>query len=513
MKEGIAAPGVQTGGGPEPAARPPGGEAWAEFLRAPVRMRVFLLGCAAAALALPLLLADLGPTPSIAAWLTAGVLVGVSVLNVEISRALAGGVEHSHQPHKALSAWSFASALLLAPPWLLVVVPVSYVHARWRGVRLPLWKWVGSAVYLVLAGVAAAVVRHLLRPDEPNWMAGDGGGGILPLFVAAAAFLVVESVLFAGSALLNHREDEVWLRRTLSSLSFYRTESAVLLIGGLLAALWTGGAWFVLLLVPIYAIAQRAALHEPLRERAEASARLAEKNRELEAAHDFKVDLLGMLGHEIGNPMTAIIGYAQVGADALRADDRDLARRSFTVVEANAARIRTVLDEILSMVSSEGGALVAHPEECRLEPHLRKAAAAQPPDRQPAVVCPEDLTAQVQPGHLDQMLANLLANAEKYAGGATCLRAAATDHGEVEIEVIDAGPGVAPEFEDRLFDKFSRGTQTAGRLSGTGLGLFITRELARANRGDVSHRRARPSGSVFVVRLPGHAEGPIDEIG
>ena len=82
-------------------------------------------------------------------------------------------------------------------------------------------------------------------------MAGNGGRGLLTMVVAALTFLVVESVLFVGPALLNRAEDEAWLRSTLVSTSYYATEGGVLLIGGLLSAVWTGGAWFVLLFVPI----------------------------------------------------------------------------------------------------------------------------------------------------------------------------------------------------------------------------------------------------------------------
>jgi signal transduction histidine kinase len=483
---------------------------WAEFWSTPTRVHVYLMVCTLAALSLPFVMRDLGPGPAPRSeWLTAGVLILVSVLNVEISRGLSGGLERSHQPHKALSAWAFSAALLLPTPWLLVVVPVTYAHARWRGLRLPLWKWAGSAVFLVLAGLAAAVARDRFFGDRVNWLEGDGGRGFAAMLGAAVVFLAVETVLFAGSALLNRAEDEIWLRRTLSSASFYTTEAAVLLIGGLLSALWTGGLWYIPLLVPIYALAQRAALHEPLRERAEAAAALAATNRELQAANEFKIDLMGMLGHEIGNPLTAVLGYAQLGAEAVESDDRELVRRSFEVIEANAAKVRTVLHEILNLVSTDRGALLAHPEECLVEPRLRAAASAQPPGRQPVVECAPDLTAYVQPGHLDQMLANLLGNADKYAGGATRLRAALAPAGDtVEVEVTDAGPGVPPEFRGRLFDKYSRSEGTAQDVVGTGLGLFITRELALANHGSVAYRPDADGGSTFVIVLPACAPQP-----
>jgi signal transduction histidine kinase len=328
------------------------------------------------------------------------------------------------------------------------------------------------------------------------------GWDLVAMLAAAAAFLAVETVLFLGSATFNRAEDEVWLRRTLASRSFYGTELGVLFIGGLLTAVWTAGPWFILLLLPIYALVQRAALHEPLRERAEAAAQLASKNAELELANQFKIDLLGMLGHEIGNPLTAIVGYAQVGADALDDGAVELGRESLTVVERNAAQIQQVVHEILTLVSSERGALTAHPEPCPLEPHLQAAASSQPQGCQPCVECPAGLAALVQPSHLDQILANLVGNAAKYAGGANRITARSTPAGLVEVGVVDSGPGVPPAFREHLFQRFARDADTAQQVMGTGLGLFIARELARANNGDVVLRDGDPSGSVFVLTLP-----------
>ncbi|MGZ4489576.1 MAG: sensor histidine kinase [Nocardioidaceae bacterium] len=74
--------------------------------------------------------------------------------------------------------------------------------------------------------------------------------------------------------------------------------------------------------------------------------------------------------------------------------------------------------------------------------------------------------------------------------------------GQVEVRVTDAGPGVPPAFRAHLFQRFSRDAGTAQQVMGTGLGLFIARELARANHGDIMLRDRNPSGSVFVLALP-----------
>jgi len=479
----------------------PAAAEWAAFTGTPLVVRGYLLVVGAAAVALPLAL-DLPVNASIPEWITAAALTVVSVLNIEIGRVLAGGLAHTQQPHKALSAWAFACALLLPPPWLLLIVPATYVHARWRGIRVPVWKWIGSAAFLVLSAVAAGSVRQAMMHTEANWMHGDGGRGLVAVVLAAVAFLAVETLLFAGIALLNDASDEIWLRQTLTSWSFYSTEAGVLVIGGLLSAVWTGGAWFTLLFIPVYVLAQRASLHEPLRERAAAAAQLSRKNDELELANQFKIDLMSMLSHEIGNPLTAVQGWAQLAEEAIAAEEPDTARKALVVIERNAVQIRTVLYDIFTMVASDRGALAAVPEPCPVHQHLSSAASGRPPGMQPEVDCPEGLVASVQPGHFDQILVNLLSNADKYAGGATRVSAVARPDGQVEVRVEDGGPGVPAEFRDHLFQRFSRGAETAPDVLGSGLGLFITRELARANGGEVRHSDRTPAGSVFVVTLP-----------
>lgn len=240
------------------------------FLRITAPAQVWVGTAVLAALSLPLVLdheighghTDLDP-------LVLVVLLTMSVLNIEIGRLLEGGAADGQRPHKALSTWSFACALVLSIGWLVPVVAISYAHARWRGMRVPLWKWVGSAAYVVLAGVAAAAAAHAVLGAQDTLLQGDGLRGLAAVLAGAGAFLAVETLLFHGSAYLNSADDEQWLRQTLAQPSFYVTELGVLLVGGLAAAVWTAGPWFLALLLPVFVLAQRAVLHEPLRERAD----------------------------------------------------------------------------------------------------------------------------------------------------------------------------------------------------------------------------------------------------
>lgn len=482
---------------------------WRAFRAATPGLQAFLALTTVAALVVPWLVVNaLDESSSTHQLLTIAVLVAVSVLNVEVGRSLTGGLERTHQPHKALSAWALATALLLPTQWLLVLVPLTYAHTWWRGMRIRLWKWIGSAGFLVLSGCFAQWVAMSVMGANINYMTGAGGRGLVAILLATLAFLGLEALLFWGPATLNHPEDEVWLQATLRSSSFYGTEAVVLIIGALFSAVWTGGPWFVLLTVPIYLIAQRAALHEPLRQRAESAVVLSEQNAELEQANQFQSDLMAMLGHEIGNPLTSVMGYTEVGIEALDSGDTVFAREALGIVDRAANQVQGVLNDVLALVASDRRALVATPERTPLAPRLQAAAAHQPPQGRPTVDCPDDLAAYVQPSHLDQMVANLLSNARKYAGGATRIAASRLDEATVEITVTDEGPGIPDTFRADLFERFTRAAASARGIRGTGLGLFITRELARANSGTVELCETGPTGSVFAIRVPAAPSAP-----
>ncbi|GGN77935.1 serine/threonine protein kinase [Actinoplanes lobatus] len=221
------------------------------------------------------------------------------------------------------------------------------------------------------------------------------------------------------------------------------------------------------------------------------------RTSDLEAANQLKADLIGMLGHEINNPLAAILG----GLD-LVLDEEELpesVHHSLIRVHRTTRRLAAIVQEVLDLVSLDAGRLVAAPVPVRVAEHVEAALVVAGAGHVP-VTCPPDLVAVVQPSHLDQILTNLVSNAAKYGGGATAVVARA-DTAVVTIEVRDEGPGVPPAFRDRLFDRFARAEPTAGKVPGTGLGLYIVRELARANHGDVHYRPGPDGGSSFEVTL------------
>ena len=157
------------------------------YRNAPVVMRVWVAAVVAAAVLLPVvsqLFREVVLFPMLR-WsdgVTAAVLVAGSAASVEWGRFLEGRVRVGQRPHKGLSAWAIAAVVVLPTVWVLPVVAGVYAYARWRAMRVPLWKWVTSGAILVVAALAAGQVPGIGPGDAPVGLAvravrGGGGGG------------------------------------------------------------------------------------------------------------------------------------------------------------------------------------------------------------------------------------------------------------------------------------------------------------------------------------------------
>ncbi|GAA3456148.1 PAS domain S-box protein [Dactylosporangium matsuzakiense] len=231
---------------------------------------------------------------------------------------------------------------------------------------------------------------------------------------------------------------------------------------------------------------------------ADDAAALAARNAELEEADRLKRDLIGMLGHELGNPLAAILGYTEIASDTWSTLSEGMRTKVVDGITRQARRLDAIVQEVLTMVRSEAGNLHARRAPTPLRAQIALALADTGADGTP--VAGPDATALVDAGQLQQILTNLLSNAAKYGGGPTAVRIT-PDAERVRIAVEDRGPGVPPEFRDRLFERLARADRDAAKVRGTGLGLYIVRNLARANGADVHYTPNPDGGSVFVVDL------------
>lgn len=233
---------------------------------------------------------------------------------------------------------------------------------------------------------------------------------------------------------------------------------------------------------------------------------LGNANRELEKANDELVrgaheqaQFLAVTAHELRTPLSVILGSADSLARHLDHMDDEERAETVEAMRSSAARLRRLLADLLAAARLEAGVMRLDPQPVDVSAVLGDVAIstlALRPDADVRVDGERDVWAQADPDRLSQLLENLVVNAIRYGAGPIVLHAARAGAHDVRIEVRDHGPGVAPAQEPLLFQRFATGAS-----AGTGLGLFIVRELARAHGGDARYEKADP-GARFVVTLP-----------
>lgn len=224
-------------------------------------------------------------------------------------------------------------------------------------------------------------------------------------------------------------------------------------------------------------------------------------NDRLRQAADDQAQFLAVTAHELRGP----VGVLGMSAETLHRhwaelgdDERD---EFLTSMAANAAQVNRLLGDLLTTSRLQARSLDLRPEPIAVRHHLEVLAATLRKAHPQSVVLldgDEGATILADPGRLTQAMDNLLTNALRH--GRSPVRVDVRSRGDVvDLVVSDAGPGVAPEIRPRLFERFA--TSGAG---GTGLGLHIVRELARAQGGDASYDAG---AQAFVLTLPA-APGP-----
>jgi PAS domain S-box-containing protein len=223
-------------------------------------------------------------------------------------------------------------------------------------------------------------------------------------------------------------------------------------------------------------------------------------------ADRHRADSIATLSHELRTPLAAVAGAAAT----LRAKDGALDARQrsqlLQIIDDEAARLRTMLDEVLLASRLEGAReldVTAEPvDPCELASDVAATIRAGDESAVIDVVgAPRREPIALDGEKTSQVLRNLVENAVRYSrGGRVEVKVDATDD-SVRFSVHDGGPGIAREEQLRIFDKFYRGTAATGS-SGTGLGLYISRELVTRMGGRIWVDSDGGPGSTFVVELP-----------
>lgn len=222
-----------------------------------------------------------------------------------------------------------------------------------------------------------------------------------------------------------------------------------------------------------------------------------------EKVQQSKLAALGRLSasiaHEIRNPVGALSHAAQLlrESPAIAADDQ----RFIEIIQTNSRRVSEIIDNILQLSRKDDTA----PETMALEQWTRAfikefETTLELFEGQVSLIRHEPVEVRMDPSHLHQVVWNLCENAMKYASETAGAIAVEISFGRLPksgrpfLEIADHGPGIPADMQDSVFEPFA-----TGRTGGTGLGLYICRELCERNRATLRYRPRESGGSVFQI--------------
>ena len=242
------------------------------------------------------------------------------------------------------------------------------------------------------------------------------------------------------------------------------------------------------------------------------NAQLFESEKEAKNERD---EFLSLVTHEIKNPLTSINGYAVIGEQAVGANDSDATLDAIKVIRGETAKILRLTEDLLDASKMTAGRFTIVRENLDLVDLVsqiaRKHSATS--NHKIDLNIAENVPAiEGDPVRLSQVVENLVSNAVKYSPeGSTVTIGLDSSDGLVRLRVRDEGNGIAPDKGAMIFERFYRVEEDGRMVKGTGLGLFISREIVRMHGGDITFESVIGFGTTFLVELPIKAPKPAQQ--
>ena len=270
--------------------------------------------------------------------------------------------------------------------------------------------------------------------------------------------------------------------------------------------------------VRVGGLSETAALGAAFNEMAAELQRRAGERDQLERMKD---EFVLTASHELRSPLTSVQGFAELlMLERERLDPQQA--ETVEVILDNTRHLVRLLNDLLDLARSDAGRLAIRPVPTEIESLVEDAVRTM---KSQTEARGQELSQAVAPGlphiyadpdRIRQVLVNLITNAHDYSPEGASIRVTAAHAGaDVEIAVIDNGPGIPQDQLAFIFDRFTRGDAgLTQRVGGTGLGLAISKSLVELHGGSLSAESAVGVGSTFRVRLPsGGASGAIGATG
>ena len=253
---------------------------------------------------------------------------------------------------------------------------------------------------------------------------------------------------------------------------------------------------------------------------------LEEKLQKAEAAERAKTMFLSNMSHDIRTPMNAIIGFTTLAETNI--DNKERVQEYLSKILSSSNHLLSLINDILDMSRIESGRLNIEEKECSISDifrDMRNIMQTQMESKQLNFFM--DTIDVVDEGiycdklHLNQVLLNLLSNAIKFTpeGGSVSMTisqkmGAPKGYGRYEIRVKDTGIGMSAEFAEHIFERFSREkNSTVSGITGTGLGMAITKSIIDAMGGTIELKTAPGQGTEFIATLEFRLQDESRQVG
>ena len=393
-------------------------------------------------------------------------------------------------------------AYALKPNELEAVYAISKVVSEEVDLDKALEKIIHIARQVLVFDSAVVYIREAANEPEAIFAKaigrGKSSGHILPWGENAAKETLETGQIYLREAELIPGQDRL-------EQQFYL--SMPMMIGGMI----TGALVFIRFGGPSYdidhiKIAEFITIHiSQLFERQ----RLDEKVADLQAKQrlvQLQDEFIAMVSHELKTPLGFIKGYTTT---LLRSDtswDHDTQLEFLKIIDDEADKLSEQIENLLDSFRLKSQSAEINPKWIPLSAFFQSIL-----DRISNQEINLDITLEVSPTELEvyadskmlsQVINNLISNASKYAPNSNLEIKALTVQDSVLISFTDNGPGIAPEHQKNIFKQFYRVPERSGGVRGTGLGLFICKQIADAHNGKLWVESKLNEGSTFFIRLP-----------
>ncbi|MFG0244466.1 MAG: sensor histidine kinase [Phycisphaerales bacterium JB052] len=218
--------------------------------------------------------------------------------------------------------------------------------------------------------------------------------------------------------------------------------------------------------------------------------------------------------HELRTPLTTIRLYCEEAIEADEADEQ-VREKALNVISSETRRLERIVGDMLCVSEIEAGSLNIRRESMRTEQlftELEEDYQAQARDKSITLdfdLPPKFPTIQADRDRLGQALHNLMGNAIKYtpSGGTVSVTASFDEHDAMSVSITDTGIGIDESQQERIFERFTRADdRRIAKVTGSGLGLALARQIARLHGGDITLESEIDQGSTFTLFVPGTTE-------